>query len=116
MRHPNDGDSAAAACGVCKYISEDWSTWHFQSRDNPQVYHTVDLTLWDCSGECSCPHFQFRIRPLLVARTIRPHENRAKCRHIARAEKLLCYRVKKELFAQSNPNRTRIRNEAERKD
>jgi hypothetical protein len=95
----------AAACGVCKFISEDLRTWHFQSRYDTRIFHTVDLFEWDCSGECSCPHFQIRIRPLLVSRTIRPHSEQARCKHIIRAERILCYRVKKQLSSQQNPNR-----------
>lgn len=90
--------------GVCKFISQDWRTWHFQSRRSPNVFHTVDLAEFDCSGACSCEHFDFKIRPLIRGGLIRPHSDAAKCKHIRRAEKILCYRIKKKLFASTNPN------------
>jgi hypothetical protein len=94
----------ARAVGVCTFISDDWGTWHFQSTDEPQVYHTVHLDENDTSGACSCPHFDIRIRVLLRDRIVKPHTARAKCKHILRAEKILCYRVKKNLFALRNQN------------
>lgn len=97
-------DDSARACGVLKVISDDWTRWHFQSTENPDIFHTVDLTEWDCSGACSCQHFEMRIRPLLTRRVIRPHDERARCKHIRRADKILCYRVKKQLSRQLNPN------------
>lgn len=93
-------DDSASACGVLKVVSDDWTRWHFQSSDDAAVFHTVDLTEWQLSGECSCPHFQMRIRPLLSGRVIRPHSDHAKCKHIRRAEKILCYRVKQQLSRQ----------------
>lgn len=97
----------AAACGVLKVVSDDWRTWHFQSSHSPDVYWTVDLAEWDCSGACSCPPFDFKIRTRLRDGLIQPHTDAAKCKHIRRAEKILCYRVKKNLFAQKpEPERT----------
>jgi len=112
MPESTSEQQAAAACGVLKFHSDDWMRWHFESRENPAISHTVDLSDWDCSGSCSCPHFDFRIRPLLEKGTIKPHEDRAKCRHIRRAEKILCYRTKKELLRQRNlrPNPNPIPN------
>lgn len=98
----HERDDSAAACGVLKVISDDWTRWHFESKDDPNVYHTVDLTDWDCSGSCSCPHFEIRIRPLLERRVIRPHDKNARCKHIMRADRILCYRVKKQLLTQRN--------------
>lgn len=103
-KNPNPNEESANKCGVLRWHSDDWSRWHFQSSSDPQKYHTVDLTEFDCSGACSCEHFDMRIRPLLERGVIRPHENRAKCKHIARAEKILCYRVKKQLFSRIQPN------------
>lgn len=94
----------AADCGVLKFISVDWDEWHFQSRASPQIFHTVHLADWSLSGACSCPHFDMRIRPLLEARVVQPHHPRAKCKHILRAERILCFKMKKALFKQSNPN------------
>ncbi len=94
-------EDSARAVGVLRYVSEDALRYHFQSTDNPNVYHLVDLAEWECSGACSCEHFDIRIRPLLSRRVIEPHEERAKCKHIRRAEKILCYRVKRQLVAQS---------------
>jgi hypothetical protein len=95
---PTQVERDAAACGIVKFISVDWEEWHFQSRENPNVYHTVHMSEWGGSGECSCPHFQFRIRPLLVARLVRPGSSAAECKHIARANRVILYRVKKRLF------------------
>lgn len=98
----------ARACGVLKFVSDDWLTWHFQSTDDPEISHTVHLDENDCSGACSCQNFDFTIRPLLRDRVIKKHSERSKCKHIRRAEKILCYRFKKNLvalFKQSeNPN------------
>lgn len=94
-----------AAVGALKFVSDDWRTWHFQSTDDPNVYWTVDLAAWDNSGACSCPVFDLAkncIRRRLELRLIRPHTDAAKCKHIRRAEKVLCYRIKKKLF--QNPN------------
>lgn len=96
-------ESDAAKVGVLLFISEDWRTWHFRSTEDPEDHWTVDLAEWDASGACSCPDFDIRIRPLLRDRVIRPHTDRAKCKHIRRAEKVLCYRIKKNLFSQSKP-------------
>lgn len=107
-KNPNPNEESANKCGVCRFVSQDWRLWHFQSSSDPNKYHTVDLAEFDCSGACSCEHFDMRIRPLLERRVIRPHESRAKCKHIAKAEKILCYRVKKRLFEQTqtpNPKR-----------
>jgi len=102
-------DDSARACGVLKVVSDDWTRWHFQSTADSAIYHTVDLLEWDCSGECSCPHFQMRIRPLLAGRVIKPHSEQAVCKHIRRANKILCYRVKRQLQRQLNPNPNRTR-------
>ena len=100
---PESLESDARSIGVLKAISDDWSRWHFQSAADVNVYHTVDLTEWECSGGCSCPHFEFRIRPLLAAGVIRPHQDRAKCKHIRRADQVLVFRVKKNLAQSLNP-------------
>ncbi len=97
-------DQDAAKCGMLKYVSVDWEEWHFQSSEAPAVFHTVHLADYDCSGACSCPNFDMRIRPRLNAGLFRPHEPRAKCKHIRRADRILCYKTKKALFARTNPN------------
>jgi hypothetical protein len=95
---PNEREQSAAACGHLKVISDDWTRWHFQSSSNPNIHHTVELTEWDGSGECSCEHFQMRIRPLLTRRIIKPHCSQSKCKHIRRADQVLLYHLKKRLF------------------
>lgn len=106
MAIPIQKDPDAAAVGVCKYISVDWEEWHFVSRANPNHWHTVHLADYELSGACSCQHFDFNIRPLLQGKAIRPHTPRAKCKHIRRAERLLCYKMKKALFNRTNPEPT----------
>jgi len=98
MPEISENERAAAACGILKVISDDWTRWHFQSSEGPNIYHTVDLTSWQFSGECSCPHFQMRIQPLLARRVIKPHSAQAKCKHIRRADQVLLYHLKKRLF------------------
>jgi hypothetical protein len=86
------------AIGRLQFVSADWRTWHFQSSEDPAVFWTVDLAAWDRSGACTCPHFDFRIRTRLATGAIRPHTPRARCKHIERADRILCFRVKEELF------------------
>lgn len=93
--------------GVLKFISEDALRYHFVSSDDPNVWHTVDLEEWNCSGGCSCPHFEIRILPLLLSRTIKPHSPRAECKHIRAANRILNTKTKEFLVRARNPKQTR---------
>ncbi len=55
------------------------------SKTNSQREYLVDLEEWNGNGECSCPHFQFRIKPRL-AKGEQP-EDWSICYHIARAHR-----------------------------
>lgn len=101
-------DADAAACGVVRFVSPDGEEWHFESKDDPEVWWTVHLADWQLSGACSCPHFDLKIRPLLKAGVVRPHSPRSKCKHIRRAERVLCYKIKKKLFSPNNPPETKL--------
>jgi hypothetical protein len=98
-----DFSEDAEEVGECKVVSDDLTRYHFVSSDEPNKFHTVDLMDWWLSGSCSCENFDMRIRPLLRDRVIKPHTERAKCKHIRRAEKILCYRVKKVWASKLNP-------------
>jgi hypothetical protein len=99
---PEDGSRESV--GVVRFISDDWRTWHFQSSESPDKWHTVDLASFALSGECSCENFQIKIFPLLRDSVIKPHAVRSKCKHIKRAERVLTYRIKREIFLKQNPN------------
>jgi len=98
-----DIEEDAAKCGVLKFVSVDLEEWHFESSEKPGEYHTVHLADWELNGGCSCPNFDLTIRPLIRDKIIRLHTARAKCKHIKRAERILCYRSKKILFVNQNP-------------
>tara|TARA_B100001939_G_C16927365_1_gene612337 strand:+ start:1411 stop:1707 length:297 start_codon:yes stop_codon:yes gene_type:complete len=61
----------------------------FQSSSNRDVSHIVDLEDNYPIGECSCEHFQFKIKKLLDQRIIKPNSQQAVCKHM---------RVAKDLF------------------
>lgn len=96
---PETLEETGRSIGICKFISDDLLRYHFQSSDDTKIFHTVDLTAFECSGECSCLHFQIRIRPLIIAGLVKPHTNRAKCKHVERADKIFSVRMKREIVA-----------------
>lgn len=56
--------------------------WTVTSASRADVEHVVDLGAFCGYGQCSCEHFEFRIRPLLEAGSADPP---TRCAHILAA-------------------------------
>ncbi len=39
--------------------------WHVASESDPAQTHLVDVLAFNGFGECSCPHFEYRLLPAL---------------------------------------------------
>ena len=72
----------------------------FESSQAPDEYHVVDMEAYDGSGECSCPHFQFRIGPKLASGELTPFDLGTQCKHIILSLLILGDRLVKAVISQ----------------
>jgi len=60
----------------------------FNSLSQENIAHVVDLTSNNLHGECSCQHFQMRVKPMIKQGLLDPYSEKARCKHIRAARHL----------------------------
>ena len=63
--------------------------FHFQTSQNSDEFHLVDLREYNGSGACWCEHFRFRCEPKLKNGSIQPYEAGSQCKHIVMSRLIL---------------------------
>tara|TARA_R110000796_G_C14571530_1_gene435799 strand:- start:35770 stop:36267 length:498 start_codon:yes stop_codon:yes gene_type:complete len=58
--------------------------WRVHSRTRPDVEHIVDISANNGIGECSCEHFQFKLRPA-IEQGLASNGMSVRCAHIMAA-------------------------------
>ena len=72
----------------------------YASSRNPDEYHVCDMSANKGSGECSCQHFQYRIRPRMQSGEVKPFEAGSQCKHIILSLMILGDRLVKAVMKQ----------------
>ena len=75
--------------------------WQFQSSNKDEA-HIVDLSKYLGSGECSCPHFQFRIKPKIKTLEYELHTDQSQCKHIKMAKHILVHKMIQHIIDEEN--------------
>ena len=70
-------------------VLESPTRYVFNSINQEGVAHVVDLLVNNLNGECTCQHYQYRIKAMIKQGLIKPKSEKARCKHIRVARQML---------------------------
>lgn len=74
----------------------------FNSLTQQDIAHVVDLTSNKLNGECTCQHFQMRVKPMIKQGILDPSSEKARCKHIRVARQVFYEAILKIYVEQNN--------------